>query len=180
MSLFNRFADWLVLGVGCSRSPDFVIGGWQNPYLLRWWLTPWSGGSSNTPEHQKTWWQRVLAVLPGVYLHNFWRSDDDRALHDHPWLFNCSILLQGEYDEHTIERGGIHRRTRLRAGDWRFRWGPAPHRVELIDDRQCWTLFITGPRVRSWGFHCAERGWIHWKAFTDPADHGKRGRGCDA
>ena len=43
-----------------------------------------------------------------LYLHEFSRSDDDRALHDHPWLFNLSVLLSGTYVEHTIDAGGIH------------------------------------------------------------------------
>jgi hypothetical protein len=34
-----------------------------------------------------------------VYLHHFLRSDDDRALHDHPWI-NLSLLLDGCYLEH--------------------------------------------------------------------------------
>ena len=33
-----------------------------------------------------------------------------------------------------------------------------------------WTLFITGPNIRQWGFHCPRispaGGWRHWKDFT--------------
>lgn len=140
------------------RAPDFVIGGHERPYLLRWWLLP------RNP-------------VFNVYLHCFLRSDDDRALHDHPWLFNCSMLLQGRYREHT-PAGAFERH----AGDWKFRWGGAPHRVELLtsDDQlaACWTLFITGPRVREWGFYCP-KGFVHWKAFTASTDKGDIGRGCD-
>jgi hypothetical protein len=144
-----------------AREPDFIVGGEQYPYLLRWFLIP-----------RNRWFN--------VYLHCFLRSDDDRAHHDHPWLFNFSWLRLGEYDEHTIDRGGIHRRTRRRAGDWKLRIGPAPHRIELIQGQPCWTIFITGPRIRSWGFHCPERGWVHWKRFTAADDPGKVGKGCDA
>ena len=28
-----------------------------------------------------------------------------------------------------------------------------------------WSLFITGPVIREWGFHCPN-GWRHWKQFT--------------
>lgn len=139
-------------------APDFIIGGAENPYLLRWWLVP------RNP-------------LLNVYLHHFLRSDDDRALHCHPWP-NCSILLRGTYTEHTIAAGGVHRRQILRAGDVRVRpSGAMAHRVELHDG-PCWTLFITGPRYREWGFHC-ERGWVHWKDFTASGDTGAIGRGCD-
>lgn len=146
------------------RAPDFVIGGPAKPYLLRWWLIP------RNP------------VL-NVYLHCFLRSDDDRALHTHPWLFNLSWLLLGQYREWMpftsicpgpYDNGDSADRV---AGDIKFRWGAAPHRVELTNG-PCWTLFITGPRVREWGFLCP-KGFVHWKKFTAPGDKGAVGKGCD-
>lgn len=152
-------AAWLI-GRAQRRAPDFVIGGHERPYLLRWWLVP------RNP-------------VFNVYLHQFMRSDDDRALHDHPWM-NCSMLLRGRYTEHTIAAGGIHRREVLQAGALRMRWtGRIAHRVELHDG-PCWTLFITGPRYRAWGFHCPTEGWIHWKRFTAANDKGAIGPGCEA
>jgi len=68
------------------RDPDIVIGGRADPYLLRWFMIP------RNP-------------IFNVYLHEFRRSDDDRALHDHPWI-NLSYLIDGEYVEHTIAQGG--------------------------------------------------------------------------
>lgn len=150
---------WLI-GRAQRRAPDFIIGGHERPYLLRWWLAP------RNP-------------VFNVYLHQFMRSDDDRALHDHPWV-NCSVLLRGSYTEHTIAAGGIHRREVLQAGALRLRWtGRIAHRVELHDG-PCWTLFITGPRYRAWGFHCPAEGWVHWKRFTSANDKGTIGPGCDA
>ncbi len=173
---FELVADWLI-GRAAKRDPDFVIGGHSRPYLRRWWLTPWSGLYRKV-EHP-TLWQRFVSRLPGAYLHEFLRSDDDRALHDHPWA-SCSVLLRGSYLEHTIDAGGIHRRDLLLAGDVRVRWsGRLAHRIELIDGA-CWTLFLTGPRYREWGFHCAEQGWIHWRRFTAAHDAGAVGKGCDA
>ena len=136
-----------------SRAPDFVIGGIADPYLLRWYLIP------RNP------------VL-NIYVHHFLRSDDDRALHGHPWAFNCSILMQGKYLEHTPD--GVFLR---RVGDSKFRWGVAPHRVELTTG-PCWTLFITGPRVREWGFYCPQ-GWVSWQKFTAKDDKGAIGKGCE-
>jgi hypothetical protein len=175
MPMLDRLIAWAE-----RRGPDFVIGGHARPYLRRWWLLPRN---------------RFF----NVYLHQFLRSDDDRAHHSHPWLFNASWLLRGEYVEHTIAAGGILHRTHRHAGQFKFRWGAAPHRVELLVDpawdgslkagtvcyaephpRACWTLFITGPIVREWGFYCMERGWIHWKRFTAADDPGAVGRGCDA
>lgn len=153
------FADHLIDRC-LQRKPDFIIGGEANPYLLRWWLrrTRWTGSA---------------------YVHLFLRSDDDRALHDHPWV-NASILLRGEYTEHTIDAGGIHRRQVFRAGDWKVRWsGKHAHRIE-VHGGPCWTLFLTGPVYRGWGFHCPERGWVPWREFTAPHDKGAVGKGCEA
>lgn len=170
-----------------GRQPDFVIGGRERPYLRRHWLIPRN---------------RFF----NIYVHQFLRSDDDRALHDHPWLFNASWLIEGQYrewtpadDEHLMpdvtERCRYPEFVDRRAGSWKFRWGAAPHRLELLHAGYvvargrpiavgapipCWTVFITGPIVREWGFHCLGRGWIHWKKFTAPADRGSIGRGCDA
>jgi hypothetical protein len=154
-----RIADKIIERI-TRRSPDFVIGGVDNPYLLRWFIIP------RNP-------------IFNIYLHCFLRSDDDRALHDHPWS-NLSILLRGRYVEHTIRAGGIHARTERVAGDWKLRLlGSSAHRIELVDGA-CWTLFVTGPRYRAWGFHCVESGWIHWKKFTAQDDRGNVGKGCDA
>lgn len=142
-----------------ARQPDVVIGGVERPYLRRHWLLPRN---------------RFF----NIYVHQFLRSDDDRALHDHPWLFNASWLVDGQYTEHTIAAGGISVRTPRAAGAFKFRWGPAPHRVELTHGA-CWTVFITGPVVRNWGFHCPDNGWVNWKQFTAADDPGAVGKGCD-
>ena len=94
MSVRQRIIDW-----AAARSPDFIIGGHEDPYLLRWFLIP------RNP-------------VFNVYVHLFLRSDEDRALHDHPWAANCSILLEGQYLEHTPAGEFVRR-----AGDWKFRWG---------------------------------------------------------
>lgn len=137
------------------RSPDFIIGGAEAPYMRRWWVIPRNPVSN-------------------IYLHQILRSDDDRALHDHMYV-NASVLLQGSYVEHTIEAGGVHKRVERRAGDVVLRLPSTAHRLEVSEP--CWSLFVTGPRVREWGFHCP-RGWVHWRAFTAPDDAGRIGRGC--
>lgn len=157
----------LLLKIAQRRAPDFVIGGREDPYLLRWWLIP------RNP-------------VFNVYLHCFLRSDDDRALHTHPWLFNVSWLLGGRYIEWVPSRGDNSQHPEClfrKQGQVKFRWGGSPHRVQLYrsagQNMPCWTLFITGPRVRKWGFLCPQ-GFIHWKLFTAPTDKGAVGKGCDA
>ena len=151
-----------------NRQPDFVIGGHERPYLRRHWLLPRN---------------RFF----NVYVHEFLRSDDDRALHDHPWLFNASWIIDGNYIEWVPGSGCSYEHPEfkfLRSGDFKFRWGNAPHRVQLHSsppqgERPCWTVFITGPRVRQWGFFCPQ-GWMHWERFTAADDPGAVGKGCDA
>lgn len=143
-----------LLAIADRRKPDFIIG---DDYLHRWWVIPRN---------------RFF----NVYLHHFMHSDDERALHDHMY-WNVSILVAGRYTEHTINAGGVNVRTEYAAGDIKFRGPKYAHRVELTHG-DCWSLFITGPRVREWGFHCPH-GWRHWKEFTDPNDVGKTGKGCE-
>lgn len=138
--------------IAARRLPDVVIGGYETPYLLRWHLLPRN---------------RFL----NVYLHQFRRSDDDRALHDHPWI-NASLVLDGVYVEHT--QGRVRWRI---AGDLACRRARTAHRIALPDGRPVWTLFVTGPRVREWGFLCPQ-GWRPWRDFTTP-DGGRVGRGCN-
>lgn len=151
---------WLLrrmIRLSFARAPDFIIGKPDDNYLRRWYVIPRN---------------KVF----NVYLHRFLRSDDDRALHDHPW-WNVSWLLGGTYVEHTIPQGGVHVRTQYRAGDLRFRSARSAHRVELTSG-PCWSLFMTGPRVRDWGFHCPH-GWRRWQDFTNPQNSGEIGPGCD-
>lgn len=141
------------------REPDFIIGK-DSPggaYLKRWWVIP-----------RNRWFN--------IYLHQILRDDDDRALHDHPW-WNVSLILRGGYFECTP--GPDHDRPCRRwrgAGSVTFRRARSAHRLE-VHKRPAWTLFITGPRLREWGFYCP-KGWVLWKDFVSPDDHGSVGPGC--
>lgn len=142
-----------------KREPDFYVGGKEDPYLLRWWIIPRN---------------RFF----NVYLHKFLRDDEDRALHDHPWP-SLTLFLKGRYIEY-LEGG--EKRFR-KQGNVIYRGPRHAHRIALYRHRDgsletAWTLFMTGPKMREWGFHCPQ-GWRHWKDFVDEADHGNVGRGCD-
>lgn len=155
-ALFSR------LVLTATRPPDLEIGGALDPLVRRWHLSPWTLPQRvDAPE----WQGRKL--LPNIYLHNLLRPDDDRALHDHPWV-NLTIVLKGFYTEHTIAQGGIHHRVTRRRGDVVFRPARRAHRLEVT--QPAWTLFLTGPKVRAWGFHHPTRGWIHWKDFVAGVD----------
>lgn len=160
--LFQRIA---------SREPDFTVGGKANPYLLRWYVL---GAKPHRTEPRPT--PRTLLGLCRIYLHEFRRSDDDRALHDHP-AASLSLGLWGRAIEHTIDAGGVHQRRELRAGQWRWRRARFAHRIEIAPGERYITLFIFFRNTREWGFHCP-RGWVHWKKFTASNDPGAIGAGC--
>lgn len=149
------------------RRPDFIIGDPANPYLCRWFAIP------RNP-------------LFNIYVHQILRSDDDRALHDHPW-FSLSVMVGGGYIEVMPARpdqprhldftpDGLRWQPR-EAGEVVFRSPWARHRLEMLGFQPAITVFITGPRLRSWGFHC-RNGWVHWKRFTAPGNRGQIGQGC--
>ena len=48
-------------------------------------------------------WYVFRSAPFAVFLHNFVRSDEDRALHDHPWSFLVIPLWRG-YVEHHVCR----------------------------------------------------------------------------
>jgi len=104
-----------------KRPPDFIVTKVDgSTYLERWYLIPKN---------------RFF----NIYLHHFMQSDEDRALHDHPW-WSLGILLKGKYKEHLPEG-----KTRMKfVGQPTIRPANFLHRIELTDG-PVWTLFITGP-----------------------------------
>ena len=129
------------------RKPDEIIG---EQYMQRWHLRRKLGG-----------WN--------LYLHRYDGSDDDRALHDHPWK-SVSILLWGSL--HEIAKKKSYRLW------WflpKYRNAEYAHRI-ILKSRYAYTLFFTFKKEREWGFHCPQ-GWKHWKDFTS-ADGQQTGAGC--
>ena len=150
---YEAVRDWALSLIAANPVPDFFVGQPDDHQLQRWFIVP-----RNTESN--------------VYLHRFLRSDDNRALHDHPWA-NRSWILSGEYVE--VMRGSSVTR---HEGELTW-WRPATlaHRVELVSGPVV-TLFFTGPVTREWGFHCPG-GWRHWREFVEELPGGNHiGRGC--
>lgn len=156
--LTRAIARRLAKRVPPNRPPDFIIGDLAEPYMLRWWVIPRN---------------KVF----NIYLHRFMRDDEDRALHDHPWP-SLSIALSGGMIEVYRNQQGDDAVRNVGAGDIVFRGAKFAHR--MIVPEPSWTIFITGPVIREWGFLCPE-GWRHWKEFTASRDGkpGQIGRGCE-
>lgn len=192
-SQYPRLGEWLQRWL--RLEPHQVIGGPDDPYLLRWYVIP-----------RNPWLN--------VYVHKFCRSDDDRALHDHPWWF-VSLMLSGRYDEIT-EAGTKRRRTgsiAYRPAAWRHRvallwesctscggsgigYGTVPGGRWMETDcgvcdgsgtgryRPCWTLIVTGRRSRTWGFWCErwdlsqqvgqlKKRFVPWQEWDDATGCGE-------
>lgn len=128
-----------------SRPPDFKVG---NRYLARYYILP------RNP-------------FFNIYYHIFGASDDPRFLHDHFYI-NCSIITDGPYIEHTVN-GSIVRNT----GDIVLRLPKTLHRIEIPEGKIITSLFITGPRVRMWGFQLTPivRNWLGFKTKAGWINH---------
>lgn len=134
--------DVLEVASSDSRSLDHLHRKWEirlgedhacatGVYLRRWRVeTPWFS----------------------VRLHHWLHSDDDRHRHDHPWAF-ITFCLRGSYIDE-----GIGFRQRVRAGHAYYRPADHAHWVHL-DRGPAWTVIVTGPKVRRWGFWVNNR-WV--------------------
>jgi hypothetical protein len=94
------------------------------PYVIRWMI--------ETP-------------LGSLRVHHWLGPDDDRAFHDHPWWFLTFVVKGGYTDKcpHWVEH--------LRAPAIRRRAAHHKHTV-VPDEDGAWTVMVTGPKVRVWGF----------------------------
>lgn len=128
--------------------------------------------------HERIWNRRERSVLMrrwfahlgavSVLVHKFESSDDTSlGLHDHPWSFLTIVLWRG-YDE--LRPESVVRR---RPGSIAFRRAEDLHAVRLRGGPS-WSICITGPRRREWGFQTA-KGWVARRdidanAFAEPRD----------
>lgn len=114
-----------------NGAPDVTVG---DNYLRRWHIIP---------ENK----------LFNIYYHEIRASDLDRHLHDHPYFFS-SFILEGGYYEHT-ENG----RNERGVGDINLHTPWFVHRLQMKDEDGVNSIFITGPKMRVWGFK-TDNGWV--------------------
>lgn len=137
----------------------------DNPYLLRVYVSPrdrqfrwlWKALSlySDVGEYDP----KVFQGLPHLYLHHFFRGDDDVEVHNHPWRFSMSLILTGGYVEERWDPVTKTIKTKdFRPGAINVLRREDFHRVTLHDaQRGCWTLFMSSDRAEEknghdWGF----------------------------
>ena len=147
-----------------AREKFVITRTWsQVPYLSRWTLLGKRFGGSHA-----------------VYLHRFHRSDADE-MHDHPWPF-VSLILTGGYHEKTPAAGWAdgHGPTKRRwYGPGRILARPANwiHSVEVDPaGPPVMTLIFRGPKQKSWGFFCSNKGFVPWRVHVENSE--RTGSGC--
>lgn len=152
----EQVLKWVKNYIAAHPNPDFRIGDGQ---LERWYLFRWK-------------------YIGGLYIHRFNASDESRALHDHPWASLGWILNEGYLE--VLGLGPKNRTVWRPAGSFNFRWPTTAHRVIIQRPGfPVYTLFLVGPTVRQWGFHCPN-GWRHWKDFVQQVPGGNQiGKGCE-
>lgn len=135
----------------------------RDPYLIRWYV--------------------IRTERFAIFIHKFIRSDEDRALHDHPWNFIVIPIWRG-YIEHSesdlvdpASVGYVPSRTRALQQKRRVwpiigtRKRPATyrHRVELLRVWEQWEGLTTPPywsrvdaELPSWSIFIRFREWRQW------------------
>lgn len=151
--------------VKLQRGRPRMTGSWA--FLSRFDIT-----DPKTGELYLRRWRIVQTPWFAIYLHKIATPDKDRDLHDHPWPF-VSLVLRGGYDELLVTtntamddylRGG---RPPFRVRRWMSlgcRRATDAHRITRLHRTPTWTLVLTGPRRRSWGFY-TEHGFVDWRKY---------------
>jgi hypothetical protein len=126
--LLEKIADWLERR-GLYKVVYRDHGTYNKPYLKRFYLF-------------RTKWL-------GIFIHQFFDSDEMIGLHDHPWP-NISWVRRCGYIEHLPDGSAKWRSP----GFFCFRMPEQFHRIELLrgTEGKVWTIFIRFRRCRRWGF----------------------------
>lgn len=90
-----------------------------------------------------------------LLLHQFFRGDDDRRPHNHPWDWAESLIISGGYTEDRVraftQNELVMDNPVYRTGDFHSLTGMDFHRIRDVQPNT-WTLFRHGPRTHDWGF----------------------------
>lgn len=156
----------------CKLFPytDIMRDDTQDLYLRRWFLYPRDKDFGKNKGKGR------------LYLHKFYRGDEDPHLHDHPWPFTSLILTRGYWEEipsfslypessqtplTVVVRDGVTFKRRFyprfsllrRPAVWK-------HRVILKDEKPVWTVVKTGVKERSWGFWIKDK-LCPWRSYNN-------------
>lgn len=130
------------------------IGGWNFGFthdLVR--------GKTTGEKYLERWYFCFLGRT--IRLHKFYRGDDDRALHDHPWPFVTFPLVS------YLERVAEDKVNFVQA--LRFHYRPASYKHMVLRSsrpmtKPFFTIVFAGKKQRSWGFWPKGK-FVHWSEF---------------
>ncbi len=146
--MFNKILNWLDRHDRKRIILDRVS---SQPYLERYYVF--------LKERQK---------FPfNIFLHKFLKSDPD-DVHDHPWPY-ATLILKGGYYEWVPQFNSLGEKIGeiqhwRGPGHFRICRSTSYHRIELVPNVECWTLFMPGPQKREWGF-LVNNKWIDHQQY---------------
>jgi hypothetical protein len=139
-------------GVAQSRkehhSDRAEVGG-SHPSPGTRWVIKWKE-VLGLPECPYVYRWRFESPFGSIRIHHWVGPDDARHLHDHPWSF-ITFILRGGYDEITPEGTKTLNAFSIHYRPAKYQHSVQPHSGSV------WTMIITGPRIRYWGFWVSDK-----------------------
>jgi hypothetical protein len=125
-------------------------------------------------KYLERWFMYFLGFT--IRLHKFYRGDDDRAPHDHPWAFVTFPLGLGYWEQVFSSDGSVMTRY---VAPWRWHWRPAKYQhivlgthakadkrgVKNWTPKPFYTIVLTSRKKQTWGFY-PEGKFVYWKDFN--------------
>jgi hypothetical protein len=119
----------------------------------------------------------IETPLFSIRLHHWLHSDDTRSFHDHPWNF-YSFIFRGAYTDvspdpvlnlsNHLEGKLVF--DRLSAPAFTYRRANHKHYVR-VDEGGCWSILVTSPKIRRWGFWLRDKFVISYRYFYRFSNH---------
>jgi hypothetical protein len=111
-------------------------------------------------------WQIIQTRWFGIYFHCIYQADTDKHCHDHPWDY-ISIPLWGKFIElkkNNIEGKAYYSFPTICFGQIIKRKAEDFHKIHRLCSKKVYTLFLTGPRKRAWGYD-VNGVWMPWEEY---------------
>lgn len=186
-AILTRWIDRRACVASMKAARRFICGPDGTTYMTRFYLTKGPYMLDGTYPFDEQGEPRDGVIWPrfplGVYMHCIHTSDPDGELHSHPWRWALSLVLSGSYREEVLGSDGKVFVRERSPGSLALLKDSTFHRVALPEGRRLhvWTLFVVGPRSKSWGFLDPTTGaFTHWKDRLRPAEAAARPYGVTA
>lgn len=108
---------------------------------------------------------RLILYAAGctLRLHRFYKGDDARAPHDHPWSFWTFPLCDGYHELVVNSHGELELKW---VHGWRWHYRPSSYKHIVLDPlKPFYTIVVTGRKDRNWGFWLASETFVPWREW---------------